>query len=166
MGSDIDVENESIASPTTIQITPALRGGADTNKSKKQYRFNKPRTSSIQVETTKNKQMQLAAIKKEVEILSNSVPHFRDIYTATQAQWSKSKRDKQETETFALIQGLTEWIHEFGKDAITKYDEFKSSAEHEILSMVTKMEKITRENSKLNLIIEETQHEKQNLVKK
>merc|ERR1712154_481119 len=104
-----------------IQITPALRGqrggGGNDKNNKKQYRFNKPRTSSIQVETTKNKEQQLAAIKKEVEILSNEVPHFADIYMSTQAQWAKnaSKREKGETETFALIQGLTEWIHEYGK---------------------------------------------------
>eukprot|EP01084_Bolivina_argentea_P265991 451023_1 len=163
----------SPTSPTTIKITPALLNGNNNNKTKnknnksnKKDRFNKPRTSSIQVETTKTQNEQLNAIKKEVEFLRSEVPHFETIYNNSQQQWIISKRNKADVEAFALIQSLTEWIHKFGNKAVKEYDEFKASAEKEIISMVSKMEGLTHENTKLNLLIEEADTEKEELNNK
>merc|ERR1712154_52185 len=130
----------------------------------------KPRTSSIQVETTKTQNEQLKAIKKEVEFLQKEVPHFADIYSESNKVWmsktSKSNRNKAESEAFALIQCLSEWIHQYGNKAVKQYDEFKQSAETEILSMVTKMDRMTTENTKYQLMIEEAENEKAEIQEK
>eukprot|EP01084_Bolivina_argentea_P047977 88438_1 len=147
-------------SPLSMKITPSLRNGANASGAK--GRFNKPRTSSIQIETTKTNHEQLAAIHKEVEFLIAEVPHFAEIYSTTSAQWAHTKRkNKAESEAFSLIQTLTEWIHSHGNKAVKEYDEFKASAEAEILSMVGKMEKMNNENTKLNLVYSEAENEKE-----
>jgi len=121
------------------------------------------RKSSIQVETTKTKDEQLLAIQKEVEHLAKEVPHFSDIYQSSQQQWASSKRNKADSESFALIQGLTQWILAHGNTAVKQYDEFKQSAESEILGMVHKVEQLTLDNQRLNIMMEEHETEKREL---
>ncbi len=133
-------------------------------KKQRKGRHNKPRTSMLQVSTTKTQNEQLNAIKKEVEYLQSEVPHFKDIFISTQKQWASSKRNKADIEAFALIQGLTQWIHEYGNVAVTEYDEFKQSAESEILSMAEQIQKLTLEITRLNLLNQDTEHEKQEFM--
>ena len=77
------------------------------NKKKRKSKNIKPRTSSIQVSTTKTENEQLNAIKKEVEFLTSEVPHFREIFLQSQSQFALSKRNKADSEAFALIQGIS-----------------------------------------------------------
>merc|ERR1719491_2837783 len=97
------------------------------------------------------------AIKKEVQFLRSEVPHFADIYAESLATFADS-------EPFALIQALTQWVHHHGNTAVQQFDAFISAAEQEILSLASKMEKQTHENKKLQLIVEQTEHDKDTLA--
>ena len=95
-------------------------------------------------------------LKKEVEYLTSEVPYFDEIYRESQQQWTLQKhRNKADNEAFALIQTLTQWIHDHGNNAVKQYDEFKQMAETEIVNVVTKIEDLTHENTRLNVMIEE-----------
>ena len=121
------------------------------------------RKSSIQVETTGTQNEQLNAIKKEVEYLKFEVLHFNDIYRESQQQWALTNRNKTDTEAFALIQALAQWVHNHGNNAVRKYDEFKEMAETEIMNMVGKIEDLTHENTKLNMVMEEQENQREEL---
>lgn len=128
------------------------------------------RSSALQMDFSKNQDEQLKAIKKEVDWLKKEVPHFTELYDESQAIFAhsqgKQKRTKAETESFALIQSLTAWVHEYGSNAVKEYDDLKNDAEDEIRSLVGKLEKMTQENKKLELIRDQNEHDKEELQEK
>jgi len=154
----------------TIQISPALLSTTSAtlspnspNTPNKNHKRKKTRSSFIQKSTTKTQDEQLAAIEKEVEFLTKEVPNFKDVFIECQAQWASSLRPKAEMKSFALIQALTQWIHDYGNAAVQDYDEFKQMAESEILSMAAKLEKNAHEISRLTLLMEDNEASKQEL---
>lgn len=99
------------------------------------------------------------AITKEVEYLQKEVPHFEEIYRESQLSFTSSKRQKADMQAFALIQALSQWIIKFGNTAVKEYDEFKSNAETEMISMLGQIEDLHHENNKLSIMIDTVQED-------
>jgi len=131
----------------------------------KEIKFRK--SSALQMDFSQNQAEQLRAIKKEVDWLKKEVPHFEELWDESQAIFShsqgKKKRTKAETESFALIQSLAAWVHEYGNSAVKEYESYKRDAEAEMKNLVGKLENLAHENKKLTLINEQVEHDKETL---
>lgn len=122
----------------------------------------------------RNKQLnyeeQLKAILKEVDWLKKEVLHFTELYDEAEAIYNhllgKQKRTKAEMDLFVLAQSLCAWVREYGSNAVKDHDDFKNNAEDEKRSLVVKLEKMTHEIKKLELIREQNEHDNEELQEK